>query len=656
MELVLLALGILVLGGFLSLAFSGDRKGWCVVGTAFLAAPLLLISAFRAIFSAPLALALHLSFPLGTVLLQLDALSGLFVLVAAVIYPLAVVFAVDYLRKHHEERIPLPSHWLFLPLFMTAMNLVFLARQVIPFMLAWEAMSLTSLFLMSLDHHHEEVRSAAVNYFTAMHVGVVMLLLGFTLLWQVTGSQSFSRFEPGLTSSVALPVFLLLLGGFGTKAGLFPFHTWLPKAHPAAPSHVSGLMSGVMIETGIYGIARTIAFTGPDSRVHGTILAVVAIVTACHAVILAASARNLKTLLACSSIENMGILALGLAAGMLGLSAHSYAAAALGFCGALFQMLGHALFKSGLFFSAGAIHNHARTYDLEKLGGLGRRLPAFSGLMLLFSMAISGMPLLAGLPGKLAIYLGLIDAAMPADVVRTPLLICACMLLAFCSAAAAMVFLKAYGAVFLGPGPEKTPDGPVPGAPAMASFYVSAGLLVLLGMVPWLGFSLVLPAALVLVPGSHAFAATFLSELPLAELTGLFVFFLVLALGLARVGGAFSRVPVPQRAPTWGCGFAEPNSRMHYSAHSFSAPFTVLFGKLSLTREKLTRPVGMFPERASFESTSADLADEVLVKTPLRWLLRFLDLFAWIQGADARKYILYGIVFLIVSLIWIMSK
>ncbi len=657
MYLVLSALGLLALGALASLRLGTGKKVLVLLVSGIPAALLLAAASLLVLLGGPTpTLTLEVGALLGEVSLALDPLSALFVLALALVYPLALLFCGEYLGHQDLTGRPVTSHFLALPLFAVAMVLVFLVRSVLGFLLVWEAMSLLSLLLLAFDHRSEEVRAAAINYFIYAHVGVMLMLLGFALAWNRTGSADFAAFTPEALGDTATPVFLLLLAGFGLKAGLVPFHSWLPKAHPAAPAHISGLMSGLMIKTGVYGIARTILFTGADNRSHALILAALALITAVYAVINAASARNLKALLAWSSIENAGVMLLGLAAGMLGLAAGSPVAAFLGFGGALAHLLAHAVFKSALFFGAGTIHGLFHTYNLDKLGGLARRSPFFAGLFLLFAGAIAGLPLLAGFPGKMAIFLGLVKAAMPAHVLFSPVALGAAMLLAFCSTAAAMAYLRAFEAIFQGP--EVTPPNlaKLPGPRARTAFVLAAVLLVAAGLVPFLLLTVVAAPAALLADLPLDLALPNLSVIPVWRLTGVFAFFLFMTGLLWHLRRAFVTAPDAPGLPTWGCGYHEPTARMHYSPQSFSRPFTVLFDLVATVRERLDTPRGLFPRHASRHSEPGDLLEEYLIKPPFALMMRFLALFGWIQRADTRRYILYGIVFLVISLIWIMGR
>ncbi len=353
--LVLAALAALVSGAVLSLVFLTRPRAAALAGAAgsTLALALALPPSLAVLGGAK---PLEWRLAAGAILpvhLGLDALSAFFLLAVLLLAALCAVYGVGYLGGERTRQRAAGS-WAFFNLLVLSMALVVLARHVFLFLLAWETMALTSFFLVLHHHEQAEVRQASWTYLVATHLGSLCLPPMFFLL----GSRSALDFEAlglGLSPQAASVCFLLALVGFGTKAGLMPFHVWLPEAHPAAPSHVSALMSGVMIKTGIYGLVRVLMLLGEPQLWWGWLLLALGGASAFLGVLLALAQHDLKRLLAYCSVENVGIIVLGLGVGVVGLASQAPVVAALGFAGALLHVLNHALFKGLLFMGAGSV-------------------------------------------------------------------------------------------------------------------------------------------------------------------------------------------------------------------------------------------------------------------------------------------------------------
>ncbi|MDO8690369.1 MAG: proton-conducting transporter membrane subunit, partial [Dehalococcoidia bacterium] len=335
--------------------------------------------------------------PFASISFRIDPLSAYFLLVISLVGSAASLYAPGYLRSEKGSLAGLSATY---NAFLAAMVLVVLADSVFAFLFAWEAMSLVSFFLVINNHEQREVRRAGYIYLVMTHASAAFLLMGFMVLFANAGSMDFNAIR---VSSASLPavsrdlVFLMALVAFGTKAGMIPFHVWLPRAHPAAPSHVSALMSGVMIKTAIYGLLRIVwDLAGPGPAWWGGLILVLGMVSAVLGVLYALMEHDLKRLLAYHSVENIGIILMGLGAAVLLASFGQTAAAAIALLACLFHVLNHAVFKALLFLGAGAIQHSAHTRDLEKLGGLIRRMPWTAATFLIGAAAISALPPLNG--------------------------------------------------------------------------------------------------------------------------------------------------------------------------------------------------------------------------------------------------------------------
>ena len=445
---------LLVVGAFASLVLGKNPKLASISGAAAAVAggSFALINAVEVLFSGQsVEILIPWQMPLGKITLGLDPLSATFVLPIVVVMALAAVYAVQYLEGSHIQ-MTVGGIWFFFNILAASMLLVVTARNGWLFLMCWEMMSLASFFLVISQYDSESVRRAGWIYLVAMHLGTACLLVLFLLLGRQSGSLDFSRFsaEPGMAGIM----FLLAVVGFGTKAGFIPVHVWLPEAHPAAPSHVSAVMSGVMIKTGIYGLVRTITFLGEVPSWWGWTLIGIGVASGILGVLFALAQHDLKRLLAYHSVENIGIIAMGLGVGMLGISYQIPAMAVLGFLGALLHVINHALFKSLLFLGAGAIQHSTGTRDMDRLGGLLKRMPVTGGTFLVGSTAILGLPPLNGFVSELLIYLGVLAGVTEANKSSGMAWVLICVLviggLALIGGLAAACFAKAFGCIFLG--------------------------------------------------------------------------------------------------------------------------------------------------------------------------------------------------------------
>ena len=338
--------------------------------------------------------------PLGGLCVGMDALSALFILLIGGVGAAAAIFGHGYLASHGPTR-KVASSWCWFDLLMAAMLLVVVARDGFLFLVAWELMSLTSFFLVVHESEKESVVRAGWIYLLATHIGTAFLLVMFLLLSR-NGTLDFTAL--GASGSMASTVFVCALIGFGTKAGLVPLHIWLPEAHPAAPSHVSALMSGVMIKTGIYGLLRVLSFIGPPELWWGWTLVCLGAVSGVLGVLFALAQHDLKRLLAYSSIENIGIITIGIGIGVLGIAGGHSLPAVLGLCGGMLHVLNHGIFKSLLFFGAGSVLRATGTREIDRLGGLMKRMPVTAVTFILGSVAICGLPPLNGFISEFLIY------------------------------------------------------------------------------------------------------------------------------------------------------------------------------------------------------------------------------------------------------------
>jgi hydrogenase-4 component B len=598
---------------------------------------------------APALLAARWSSPLGELRVGLDALSAFFLLCVFVVAGLAAVYGVGYLGGHAGRRRLGPTVALFNVLVL-AMAGVVLARDGVMFLLAWEAMSISSFFLVTFEDEREEVRRAGTTYLIASHLGVLFLFALFALLARAAGSFGFAALAGADVTGIRHTCFLLALIGFGTKAGFWPVHTWLPDAHPAAPSHVSALMSGVMIKLGIYGLLRVLTFLGPPPAWWGATLIAVGAVSGIAGVLHALAQHDLKRLLAYHSVENIGIIALGLGLGLVGQSQGQATVAFLGYAGALLHVLNHGLFKGLLFQGAGSVLHATGTRDVESLGGLARRMPVTASTFLVGSVAICGLPPLNGFASEWLIYLGafrggsgLPRAAGVAAVAVLPAL-------ALIGGLAAACFVKAYGVVFLGEARTPAVEHAREAGPAMrVAMLAGAGLCLAIGLLPAGAVALVTPAAAQLQGGAEVAA---LAPAPLAAITTVAALLLGTLTLLALLRARLLRGRQVTAAATWGCGYAHPTPRMQYTATAFADPVLAPFAAALHIRTRAELPEGIFPASGRFEKHVGDMAGERLLVPAWRRFLHAAGRLRAIQHGGTHRYLMYILCTLVALMVW----
>jgi len=378
------------------------------IGSLVLGSLLVLIPVFQ-VLSGGASLYMQRPWPMPFVVsftVGLDALSAFFLLPILIISCLCAVYGYGYM-KHYWARKTIGWHWFFFNILVAGMAMLVIARNGVLFLLSWEVMSLAPFFLIIFLDDREKVRRAGWTYMVAAHLGAVFLLVLFMLMAQEAGSMDFAQFQlhPLSASGQLNTLFLLALIGFGTKAGFIPFHVWLPEAHPAAPSHVSALMSGVMIKMGIYGLVRILCFLGTPPLWWGVLLLLIGLCSGISGVLFAIAQHDLKRLLAYHSVENIGIIALGLGAGLIGINRDLPVLATLAFAGGLLHVINHSVFKSLLFMAAGSVQHASGTLEIDELGGLGKRMPWTAVTFVIGAAAICGLPPFNGFVSEFLIYI-----------------------------------------------------------------------------------------------------------------------------------------------------------------------------------------------------------------------------------------------------------
>ncbi len=659
MVLLLLSVAILVVSGFVALVGQRSARiatavgvGGAVIGCAIGLIPSLGVLLGRRAES------LHLawSVPYGSFFVEVDALSAFFVVVILFISALAAIYGGEYLWAWRGRKLLGPP-WFFFNALVASMVMVVLARNGVLFLVAWEAMALSSFFLVTFEDERESVRDAGWTYLVATHIGTAFLLVMFVLIGREAGSLDFDQFGKlsGIPPASASLLFLLAIIGFGMKAGFMPLHVWLPEAHPAAPSHVSALMSGVMIKTGIYGLVRVLTFLGPPQLWWGWVLVGVGLSSGILGVLFALAQHDLKRLLAYHSVENIGIIALGLGVGLLGMSGGSPALVVLGLGGGLLHVANHALFKSLLFLGAGAVLHGAGTREIDHLGGLLKRMPWTALTFLVGAVAISGLPPLNGFVSEFLIYLGAFGGGISLNAGAAVPLFGLIAGLALIGGLAAACFTKAFGIVFLGqPRSEQAEQAHEAGWLMRIPMLLLAAGCVLIGLFAPIALSILQPVVQQVcgLPSNvvHENLADAAGPLRFVAIIGAAFLMLIIILALLRRTLLANRKV--EESMTWGCGYANPTARMQYTASSFAQPLTDLFKPLLGTKKNISAPSGYFPSDAALRTETPDMFGDKIYGPVFTRIGAGLSRLRWLQQGSVQLYVLYIALTLLALLVW----
>jgi len=597
---------------------------------------------------------------MGDVPIRVDELSAWFILIINFTCVTGVIYGSGYLKAYENPAKKLSLHWILYVLFQLSMVWVCMIHHGLVFLIAWEVMSLSSMMLVIFDAQNPKTIKAGINYLVQMHISVVFLTVGFIWVYFQTGSFSFDAFSTyfGLNSNIWL--FLVFFVGFGLKAGFIPLHSWLPHAHPAAPSHISGVMSGVIVKLGIYGIFRVASYLRSDFLLLGEIVLTIAILTGLYGILNAAMHRDFKKMLAYCTIENIGIIGIGIGVGLIGLGNHIPVLYYLGFGGALLHVLNHSLFKSLLFFSAGSVYQQTHTRDMEKLGGLIKRMPRTAILFLIGAIAIGGMPPFNGFISEFLIYSGLIEGIKLQSVTQILLMILTFAGLSVIGGLSILTFTKTFGTIFLG-----TPRQPLSHTPHEVSsrmlFPQYAIVIMMISVAIFPQFYLQIIGNMltgliknVSVPQPAEFG-NYISIMQGISLYSLLLIGVILAFWGIRALALRGRSE--EVGAVWGCGYA-PTSKIQYTGKSFSKSLSKMFNALVIERKQYEElEVGeIFPGNKTYSSHYHDFFEFRFIRVITNRLIYSANYFKFIQNGRIQSYVLYGIVFILAIFILTVFK
>jgi len=602
--------------------------------------------------------------------LRLDPLSGFFMVLLGTLVIAASLYGPSYTREytHGEAPQPLPPLGVFTAFFVLGMQLLLLADDALVFMIFWEMMSLSGYFLVAYQHQHAANSHAAFLYLLLAHVGALVILLSFGVLAAFGGGLTFDQMRAAqLTPLWATLAFACAFLGFGTKAGMVPLHVWLPDAHPVAPSHISALMSGVMLKMGIYGIVRIIFDLIGDVRWEwGVALLVVGTASALLGVLYALMQHDLKRLLAYHSIENIGIILMGLGMSMIFLGSGHPLLGTLGLVAALYHTLNHALFKGLLFLGAGAVLYRTHERDLERMGGLIHRMPVTAFMFLVGSVAISALPPFNGFVSEWLTFQTALQAPTLDNGVLRMIMPIAAALLALTGALAAACFVKAFGIAFLGKPrtshvarAREVPMGMLLGMGWLAA------LCLVLGVLPMPTIEAMAPITRLLVhtalPSATAQSWLWLTPVSPHGASYSAPFLLLAMIMVFGLGYLFLKrgARPARRCYPWDCGFGQLSHRMEYTSTAFTQPIRRVFGavwKVDEAVEITTVGIGPIP-RVTGIHHHLHVQDWSWLKVYLpigSLVLKTARRIGFIQTGSIHTYLKYSFGTLIL-LLWVVS-
>ncbi|MEI7525406.1 MAG: proton-conducting transporter membrane subunit [Mariniphaga sp.] len=589
----------------------------------------------------------------GELSIRIDSLSAWFILIINFTSISGVIYGSGYLKAYSHLKVNRELHWIFYSVFHASMLWVCMFEHGLGFLIAWELMSLSSLMLVIFDFQNKSTLKAGINYMVQMHLSVALLSLGFIWLYVRTGSFNFEALGHLPMDDSSIWVFIILFAGFAIKAGFIPFHTWLPHAHPAAPSHISGVMSGVIVKLGIYGIFRIVMHLQHDWLLFGEIILILSLLTSIYGIANSAMKSDFKQMLAYCTIENIGIIGIGIGIGLMGIGNINNSMAILGFGGALLHTLNHSLFKSLLFFGAGSIYQQCHTRNIEHLGGLIKKMPLTAIMFLIGSMAIGGVPPFNGFVSEFIIYNGLFKGLLGVQgITQSILIILAITGLAIVGGMSLITFTKTFGVIFLG-----SPRKEFHHEPEETSFimllpqYLIVAVMFSVALAPGFFFTY----ATKVVTGSFPVQLSnpsFSMTTVIDNLTNIGVvsfIFIGLLISLYGIRWLLVRNRNATLYETWGCGYVAPIKKTQYTGQSFTRSFGLLFSflvKEKKSAEKIPKRM-IYPTPYSLSTSYIDLLERYLVLPIAKRLTFMLNYFQFIQNGQIQSYVLYGIFFII---------
>ncbi len=630
-----------------------NKKGIITIAGVVLNAVFSSVLASQALFNENIIMSFYGGPVFKEIAIRIDPLSAWFILIMNFTVLTSIFYGTQYLKAYSQDSSKLTMHYVSFLLNHLAMIFIYIVQNTLAFLCFWEIMAVTAFVLVIFESHKMETLKAGINYLIQSHICILFIMLGFIWVNFKTGSFDFvaiTQYSSSIQPALGFVLYMLFFIGFSFKAGFVPFHTWLPYAHPAAPAHVSGLMSGVIIKLGIYGIIRMLLLVQVNYVLVGTVILVISVISGIYGVMLAILQHNLKRLLAYHSIENIGIIGIGIGLGALGKGLGNHYLEFAGFAGALMHTLNHSLFKSLLFYAAGSVYQAAHILNVEKLGGVIKKMPQTAMLFLLASVAICGLPPFNGFISEFLIYSGLFNAINISNHLSfTVLIILSIFGLVLIGGLALFCFTKAFGVAFLGAARSKYPEEmQEPNKMMLLPKWAIAFFIVAIGLFPQLfvgGASRVVSlfSGETLNFQPSPYYLTIMQKVGFASWT-----IILLAMVLYYIRKKVTEKVISTSGPTWGCGYETASPKLQYTSGSFSRTYRNLVKPILRVVKHEERINSIVPGKANVETHVFDKVEYVIVDVPMRHLRGFIGRFKFLQNGSVQFYILYGVVFIFI--------
>jgi hydrogenase-4 component B len=591
--------------------------------------------------------------PGGRFALRIDAIASMFLMQIFFVATLGPIYGLRYWR-HDEHRDDGRKLRFFYGTLTAALALLVVAKNTVLFLFGWEVMAASAFFVVTTEDRIASVRQSGFLYLAATRVSSLCLFALVSILYGVNGNYDFDV-SPGahVSTGAATAIFLLALVGCGVKAGVMPLHVWLPGAHANAPSHVSAVMSGVLIKMGVYGLVRVTSFFAEPPMWWGGVLFALGALSGVLGVAFAIGQHDIKRLLAYHSVENIGIIVLGLGLALLGRSMHAPELAALGLAGALLHTWNHGLFKALLFLSAGSVVHATGTREIDRLGGLSKAMPRTALAFLVGAVAICGLPPLNGFVSEYLLYVAMFRSVATQEGRAWLTGAFGAPALALIGALAVACFVKVHGAVFLGTPrtahAEKAHESPRAMLVPMAMLAAACAVI---GLAPIAVAPTLDRAVAAWAPELASSVAPIARAAPLGWISATSAsLVLMIAIVALTLRALVRRGPV-SAAGTWDCGYAAPTPSMQYTSSSFAQMLVSLFGWALRPKTRAPRLRAPFPSEAAFHSEVADTVLDRAVLPAASGVARVLGWFRWVQQGSVHAYLLYILVALLLAFLW----
>ncbi|MGD0581419.1 MAG: proton-conducting transporter membrane subunit [Bacteroidales bacterium] len=580
-----------------------------------------------------------------------DKLSAFFILIINFTVATGFLYSTGYLKPYLDSKPQswIKLHYLSLTWLHASMTMVPLLRNGFWFLMFWEIMTLSSFLLVIFDFDAKGTLKAGLSYLLQMHVGMLFILGALIVSSNGLKSISFDNLKSFFLVNSNWPVFLMFFIGFGLKAGFILLHTWLPDAHPAAPSHVSGIMSGVMIKLGIYGIMRVTTYLAGDFAAIGASVIIFSAITGLFGVMMAILQHDIKKLLAYHSIENIGIIGLGIGLGIYGTATGNVLISAAGYAGALLHTLNHSLFKSLLFYSAGSVISRVHSQNIEKMGGVMKFMPYTAWAFLIGSIAIAGLPPLNGFISEFLIYTSLFTGIASPSFYPLIIFFLGMLSLVLIGGLALLCFTKVFSIVFLGrPRSDYEEQPSEAGKVMLISKFLPMALIIIIGILPFIIIRPLISLTGSIFPFTRTISPeSFFKPMSFISIGSLSLIVLVVIVLVIRAVAVQKRRIVT--GPTWGCGYSAIDAKQQYTATSFIQEYAALTRPIIKTGyTKISyRDDELFPEKRDFHTHSDDSIKSKLIFRPADFIVNVLRRAAIFQTGRLQHYVLYLMLFLL---------